>query len=67
MSALGQRIPTIAIIGAGASGTLTAIYLLRRARAPLEVVLLDRGLKPSRGAAYGTSFQGHLLNVRAGT
>lgn len=66
MSRFGQRTPTIAIIGAGASGTLTAIHLLRRARGPLDVVLLDRRSQPGRGVAYGTAFQAHLLNVRAG-
>jgi 2-polyprenyl-6-methoxyphenol hydroxylase-like FAD-dependent oxidoreductase len=32
----------VAIIGAEAGGMLTAIHLLRRARGPLEIVLLDR-------------------------
>ncbi len=56
----------IAIIGGGASGTLLAAQLLRRAARPLRVVLLERMSEPGGGVAYGTSFGGHLLNVPAG-
>jgi uncharacterized NAD(P)/FAD-binding protein YdhS len=58
--------PTVAIIGAGASGTLAAIHLLRRARQPFEVVLFDRLSAPGHGIAYGSEVEAHLLNVRAG-
>src|SRR3954453_22794372 len=60
----------VAVIGAGAAGTLTAIHLLRTAMAtgrPLEVQLVERrgqhGL--GRGVAYGTQDARHRLNVPA--
>jgi uncharacterized NAD(P)/FAD-binding protein YdhS len=56
----------IAIIGGGASGTLLAVQLLRRASAPLRVLLFERMSEAGGGVAYGTTFTGHLLNVPAG-
>lgn len=56
----------IAIIGGGASGTLLAAQLLRRASAPLRVLLFERMSEAGGGVAYGTAFAGHLLNVPAG-
>jgi uncharacterized NAD(P)/FAD-binding protein YdhS len=57
----------IAIVGAGFSGTLTAINLLRIAAGwPLEVVLIEASGRPGRGVAYGTARPEHLLNVPAG-
>lgn len=56
----------IAIIGAGYSGTLVAAHLLRQARFPLRVRLIERD--PShfgRGVAYSTPLACHLLNVPA--
>ena len=55
---------TIAVIGAGASGTLTAVHLLRHAGAGVRVLLIDRS-GHGRGVAYSTSDPLHLLNVRA--
>ena len=55
--------PTVAIVGAGASGTLLAAHLLRTGNA--RVVLIERGDRVGRGVAYGTGFAGHLLNVPA--
>ncbi|HEY4457234.1 MAG TPA: FAD/NAD(P)-binding protein [Pseudonocardiaceae bacterium] len=60
---------SVAIIGAGAAGTMTAIRLLRRAarsRVPLRVLLIDRGSAVGRGLAYATEDRRHLLNVPAG-
>jgi uncharacterized NAD(P)/FAD-binding protein YdhS len=59
-------VKTIAIIGAGLSGTLVAANLLRLAGAPLRVVLIERRATTGRGVAYGTSCPDHLLNVPAG-
>jgi uncharacterized NAD(P)/FAD-binding protein YdhS len=56
-------IPTVAVVGAGASGTLLAAQLLRAGSA--RVVLIERGDRAGRGVAYGTGFAGHLLNVPA--
>lgn len=57
----------IAIIGAGFSGTLTAVHLLRGGTpGRLRVVLVNRSAAMARGVAYGTSSERHLLNVPAG-
>ena len=53
----------VAIAGGGASGALLAVNLLRHTGA--EVVLIERGPRVARGAAYGTDDPNHLLNVRA--
>jgi uncharacterized NAD(P)/FAD-binding protein YdhS len=61
--------PRVVVVGAGASGSLTALHLARAARrreARLEVVLVDPVLHPARGTAFGTSDPQHLLNVAAG-
>jgi len=58
--------PTVAIIGGGFSGTVTAVQLLRRAAAPLRVVLIEQSGRFARGLAYGTAHPAHLLNVPAG-
>ena len=69
---------TIAIIGAGFSGTIMAARLLRaQARSALpskvaiKIVLINRGAQGAtdnlgRGLAYGTNSDAHLLNVPAG-
>src|ERR1700689_3227283 len=56
----------IGIIGGGLSGALVAIQLLRKATAPLRVVLIEPRAEVGRGIAYSTSSPSHLLNVRAG-
>jgi uncharacterized NAD(P)/FAD-binding protein YdhS len=56
----------LALIGAGASGTLLAAELLRTARAPLRVLLLEGTGSFGRGPAYTTRELQHLLNVPAG-
>src|SRR5579863_5304367 len=58
---------TIAIVGAGFSGTATAIQLLtRHGHLPFEVALINRHPNLARGVAYGTQSPAHLLNVPAG-
>jgi uncharacterized NAD(P)/FAD-binding protein YdhS len=60
----------IAVIGAGASGTLTAIYLLREVAArqlPLRVALIDRHGRHGLGQAYSTTHSAHLLNSPTST
>jgi uncharacterized NAD(P)/FAD-binding protein YdhS len=56
---------TIAIIGGGFSGTMLAVHLLQNAGPFDSIVLIERGPLPGRGVAYGSDFEGHLLNVRA--
>lgn len=56
--------PTIAIIGAGFSGTLLAVNLLNQTDA--RVILIERlPERVGRGVAYSTKESNHLLNVRA--
>ncbi len=52
-------------MGAGFSGLLTALHLLREPDGP-RVRLVERRPSFGRGAAYSTTSQEHLLNVRAG-
>ncbi|NBD07390.1 FAD/NAD(P)-binding protein [Corallococcus silvisoli] len=56
----------VIIIGAGASGTLLAACLLRGARSPLRVALVEKAERVGRGVAYSTTSARHLLNVPAG-
>jgi uncharacterized NAD(P)/FAD-binding protein YdhS len=56
---------TIAIIGAGISGTLTALHLIQQ-RTPAKVILIDHRPDFGLGLAYSTPSLRHLLNVPAG-
>jgi len=58
--------PSFAIIGAGFSGSLLAVHLLRRLPPYCRVHLIERGPGFGCGLAYSTSSASHLLNVRAG-
>lgn len=61
---MAQSPPTVAVIGGGFSGLLTAIHLL--ARDPRLIVrLVERAPRFGRGRAYQTHHPDHLLNVRA--
>lgn len=56
----------IAVIGAGFSGTMVAVHLLRQAKHPLTVYLIEPNLRQfGRGVAYSTDQDCHLLNVPA--
>jgi uncharacterized NAD(P)/FAD-binding protein YdhS len=57
---------TITVIGAGFSGTLLSLHLLRRCPWTTRVVLIERGGQFGRGQAYATGNASHLLNVPAG-
>ena len=61
-----EPLATIVVVGGGASGTLTAVQLLRRSAPGLRVVLVEKSGKPGPGVAYGTSDEQHRLNVPAG-
>lgn len=63
-----SRLPrTIVIVGAGFSGTAVAINLLRLSYwRPVRIVLVERGEKMARGAAYADRSYDYLLNVPAG-
>src|SRR5712671_2744198 len=55
----------VAIVGGGASGTLVAAQLLRHARGPWRIALIERSGALARGLAYGPAEPCHLLNVPA--
>ncbi|WP_051134335.1 FAD/NAD(P)-binding protein [Methylocystis sp. ATCC 49242] len=61
-----ERTPTIAIIGGGFSGAMTAAHILRGAKGPVNVTLLERRGALGEGVAYATQETAHLLNVPAG-
>jgi uncharacterized NAD(P)/FAD-binding protein YdhS len=52
----------VAIIGAGFSGTMTAVQLARRG---MDVVLIGRPPQAGKGVAYSTEDPAHLLNIPA--
>ncbi|GAA3054760.1 FAD/NAD(P)-binding protein [Pseudonocardia yunnanensis] len=60
---------TVAIVGGGASGTLSALHLLRTSNDPDLRITLFEPDTPRRhlGVAYGTTDPRHLLNLRAQT
>jgi len=55
----------IAVIGAGFSGTIATLHLLKRLPADQPVLLCERAPEFARGVAYATGNAEHLLNVRA--
>ena len=61
-----RSVRSIAIVGAGFCGTVTAINLLRLSgNEPLRVVLIDRK-RAARGTAFADRPYPYLLNVPAG-
>jgi uncharacterized NAD(P)/FAD-binding protein YdhS len=62
-----NSVPTVAIVGAGFSGTMTAVQLARHsAGRPLRIVLIEPSGRFGTGVAYGTRCTKHVLNVPAG-
>jgi uncharacterized NAD(P)/FAD-binding protein YdhS len=57
---------TIAIVGAGFSGTLLSLHLLRHCPPPTRLVLIERNSQFGRGLAYSSGNPSHILNVPAG-
>lgn len=55
----------LAVVGAGFSGTMVAIHLLRTLPRERPILLFERSGRFAHGLAYGTAHRGHLLNVRA--
>jgi uncharacterized NAD(P)/FAD-binding protein YdhS len=58
----GDR-PTVAIIGGGFCGTVTAINLVRFADRPLDISIVNHRRPSPVGIAYSTTRPEHLLNV----
>src|SRR5271163_3043810 len=65
MTTRKETTKTIAIIGGGVSGTLTALHLVRQGT-PARVILIDQRPDFGLGLAYSTPSLRHLLNVPAG-
>ena len=61
----GESLPTVAVIGGGFSGSMTAANLLRHAAWPLRVILVERQGSIGEGVAYATREPAHRLNVPA--
>jgi uncharacterized NAD(P)/FAD-binding protein YdhS len=64
---MSARLPTVAIVGAGAGGVLAALHLLDSPGPPVRVLLVERSGKAGRGVAFSTDHDSHLLNVPAGS
>ncbi len=61
-----STINSIAVIGAGFSGTMVAVQLLRQAKHPLTIYLIEPNQRQvGRGVAYCADQDCHLLNVPA--
>ncbi|MBL1208949.1 FAD/NAD(P)-binding protein [Geminocystis sp. GBBB08] len=61
-----SHIPTVAIVGAGFSGSLIATHLLRNSSQPLKIKLIDRNSEFAKGVAYSSKENTDLLNVPVG-
>jgi uncharacterized NAD(P)/FAD-binding protein YdhS len=61
-----MKATSIAIIGAGFSGTLLSLHLLRKCPPGTRITLIERDCQFGPGQAYATGNPGHLLNVPAG-
>lgn len=57
---------TIGIIGAGFSGTMTAVQLIEKSTAPFEIILINEKDTLNKGFAYNPYSDKHLLNVITG-
>jgi len=56
----------LAVIGAGASGTLVAAQFKKLAPSSGRLALIGSQARPARGVAYETPYKANLLNVAAG-
>lgn len=65
MTTSNELSKTIAIIGGGVSGTLTALHLFWQ-KTSAQVILIDQRPDLGLGLAYSTPSLRHLLNVPAG-
>jgi uncharacterized NAD(P)/FAD-binding protein YdhS len=63
VNAAPRRESAIAVIGAGFSGTLLALHLLRRCPRSVRVHLIEQSPRFGRGLAYSTGNLNNVLNV----
>lgn len=61
-----HRLKKIGIIGGGFSGTLTAVHLIEKTVKPIEIFIINKKSTVTKGVAYTTYSEKHLLNVVAG-
>ena len=61
-----KKIPSIAIIGGGFCGAATLIQLVRQSEYPLNIILINKENPLSKGLAYSSFNERHVLNVPAG-
>lgn len=66
LTGLPESTTTIAIVGAGFSGSLVAAHLLKTSNRPLLIKLIECSHDIGKGVAYSTDTNSHLLNVSAG-
>jgi len=68
---MGEKEMTVAIIGAGASGTVLASQLVEKlsqiSREKFRICLIERSGHFGPGLAYSTPLKSHILNMRAST
>ena len=57
---------TIGIIGAGFSGTMTAVQLIEKSNTPCEIIVINERETLNKGFAYNPYSDKHLLNVITG-
>src|SRR5207245_9498621 len=55
----------VAMGGGGGGGTLVAVQLVRQARGPWRIALVERSGALARGLAYGPAESCHVLNLPA--
>jgi uncharacterized NAD(P)/FAD-binding protein YdhS len=61
---MSESLSRIAVVGAGFTGTMFTVHLLRSTDRPIEILLFDRRGNFGRGLAYSAGNPRHLLNVR---
>ncbi|MFM2214590.1 MAG: hypothetical protein RL427_1853 [Bacteroidota bacterium] len=57
---------TIGIIGAGFTGTMTAVQLIEKSTSPFEIIVINEKETLNKGFAYNPYSDKHLLNVITG-
>jgi len=60
-----NKVFNIAIIGGGFTGTMAAVHLIKNAKMPVSIALINKGGQLAKGTAYSTTDRVHLLNVPA--
>ena len=56
---------TIAIIGGGFAGSMTAVHLMKQHEVPVHIILINSHYPLAKGVAYSSYSHKHLLNVPA--